>query len=358
MSIERQPHDTEPSSCSVSIIIKSLNEEKRISATIESALRAVAGLGGEVVLADSCSTDRTVEFAKRYPIRVVQLVHSEERCCGIGPQLGYQHSFGNFVYILDGDMEMKTGFLEQAIAFMADHADVAGVGGEIIEQNTDSLEYRGRSEREYAHTSFGEVDRLDMGGLYRRSAIQAVGYFSDRNLHSYEEFDLAVRLRTQGWRLWRLPFTVASHYGHDAPPYRLLMSRWRTGYLWGPGELVRAAAGKPGLGMVLSGASEFRLYIGVLIWWASLISIPFWSVAWPIRLAWLLVLFAAPFLVMLWRKRSVAKAVYSVVSWCFYAAGLVRGLLRGQKPAQGMIASKVINEPGSDASMPPGGMVS
>ena len=74
--------------CTVSIVIKALNEEKNICAAIESALAAVADVGGEVILADSCSTDRTVELASRYPIRVVQLANPSERCCGIGPQLG------------------------------------------------------------------------------------------------------------------------------------------------------------------------------------------------------------------------------------------------------------------------------
>mgnify|MGYP003577694008 CR=1 FL=1 len=68
----------------VTVVIKALNEEARIGLAIESALRAVQHLGGEVVLADSCSTDRTVEIASAYPIRIVQLAHPSDRCCGAG----------------------------------------------------------------------------------------------------------------------------------------------------------------------------------------------------------------------------------------------------------------------------------
>jgi glycosyltransferase involved in cell wall biosynthesis len=124
----------------VSIVIKALNEEKRIVAAVESALTAVRMVGGEVVLADSCSSDRTVALASAYPIRIVQLARADERCCGVGPQLGYQHSAGEFVYILDGDMEMLPAFLPQALAFMQAHPDVAGVGGQVVEMNTSSLE--------------------------------------------------------------------------------------------------------------------------------------------------------------------------------------------------------------------------
>ena len=73
---------------------------------------------GEVILADSASTDRTVEIAARYPITVVELGHPDRRCCGLGPQLGFQHSSGDYVYILDGDMQLDAAFIPKAIACM------------------------------------------------------------------------------------------------------------------------------------------------------------------------------------------------------------------------------------------------
>ena len=342
--------------CRVSIIIKALNEERHIVATVKSALHAVAAIGGEVVLADSCSTDRTVERARPYPIRIVQFAHASERCCGAGPQLGYQHSHGEFVYILDGDMQMLEGFLERALDFLLEHPHIAGVGGRLVEQNNHSLEYLSRGERKSAHLSPGRVDRLDGGGLYRRSAIEAAGYFSDRNLHSYEEFDLAVRLRALGWQLWRLPVDAAYHFGHDAPPYDLLMRRWRSRYVCGLGELVRAAAGQPRLPLVMAGLRELRIYLAVLAWWAVLLSVPFWPVSGAVSLGLFCARAATPFLLMAWRKRSVTKAVYSVVSWCFNAAGLVRGLLRARRPAHEPISSRIVKEPTGLPSQPAQGV--
>jgi glycosyltransferase involved in cell wall biosynthesis len=346
----KAPPQHAPSTCRVSVIIKALNEEAGIVATIESALCAVAKVGGEVVLADSCSTDRTVELAMAYPVRIVQLAHADERCCGVGPQLGYQHSIGEFVYILDGDMQMLDGFLEEALEVLARQPDVAGVGGRVVELNTESLEYVAREQRVASHRRSGSVDRLDGGGLYRRSAIEAVGYFSDRNLHSYEEYDLGVRLRSLGWKLWRIPRGAVNHFGHDAPPYRLLMRRWRTCYVCGLGELIRAAAGQPRLSMVLRGLTELRLYVAVLLWWAVLFSVPFWPLAASMRGLIFLGILIVPLLVMTWRKRSFEQALYAVVSWCFHSAGLLRGVLHTQRPPRDMISSRVIREPGGLAA--------
>ncbi len=324
--------------CHVSVIIKAYNEQDNICAAVESALKAVAAVGGEVIVADSHSSDLTVARASAYPIRVVTLANAHERCCGVGPQLGYQHSLGEYVYILDGDMQMVDGFLERALAFLAQHPEVAGIGGRVVELNTESLEYSERGKRAAAHQTPGPVDRLDGGGLYRRRAIEESGYFSDRNLHSYEEFDLAVRLRALGWKLWRLPADAATHYGHDAPPYKLLVRRWQTRYVCGLGELVRAAAGQPRMRLVVRGLRELQLYIGVLAWWAVLLS-------GSGRLAAFGALAVAPLLLMALRKRSFTRAAYSVVSWCFNAAGLVRGFARRRMPARDPIPSRVIREP-------------
>ena len=192
----------------VSIVVKALNEGPHIYRALASALDAVAELGGEVILADSGSTDDTLAQAARLPVRIVQLADPRERRCGIGPELGWRQAQGEYVYLMDGDMVLEPGFLGPALGFLARHPEVAGVGGQMIERSLASIEYRERERRareDETHRRPGPVSRLDGGGLYRRVAIAEVDYLSDRNLHSYEELDLALRLRARGWRRWASP---------------------------------------------------------------------------------------------------------------------------------------------------------
>lgn len=329
--------------CRVSVVIKVLNEEQRIAQTLECALRAVKAVGGEVVLADSCSTDRTLEIASDFAIRIVQLAHPDERSCGIGAQLGYQYARGEFIYILDGDMHLREDFLPQALSFLRGHPHIAGVGGRIVEQNLDSLEFKSRSERQNEEAP-GMADRLDCGGLYRRSAIASAGYFADRNLHSYEEFDLAARLRCLGWDLWRMPVDAVSHFGHDTPPYALLMRRWRSRYICGLGEVLRAAWGQPRMHVVLREVRELRIYAATLGLLSLVLVLLLWPAApWP-RLGWAAALLAAPVAFMTWRKRSLKRGIYAVVSWGFNAVGLLRGLLRRQRPAMQPVEGQLLQE--------------
>lgn len=331
--------------CGVSVVIKALNEEVRICAAIESALRAVATVGGEVVLADCGSTDRTLERARAYPIRIVQLSHPQEGRCGVGPQLGFQHSRGEFIYLLDGDMEMLDGFLALALDFIKAHPEVAGVGGHRIENNARSLGHIARQERTKKPLQSGSVTRLDGGGLYRRSAIETAGYFSDCNLHSYEEIDLAMRLRSLGWKLCCLPLNMVRHFSHATPPYTLLLQRWRTGRLCGLGELLQASAGQARLRLVRQELRELCSCLGALGWLVLLLSTAFWPLPLAMRLACFSALLAGPLLVMRWCQRSWRQVVYAMASCALNTAGLVRGLLQPRQSATKPIASQILREP-------------
>ncbi len=328
--------------CRVSVVIKTLNEEKNIARAVASAVEAADRVSGEVVVADSLSTDRTVEIAGRYPVRVVQLSRAEDRCCGVGPQLGYLHSRGEYVYIMDGDMRMHPDFLVQACEFLDQHTEYGGVGGQIQEQNTTSMEYVARVERAMGHMQPGEVDRLDMGGLYRREALEQVGYMSDRNLHSYEEFDLAVRLRARGWRLWRMDVPSCDHWGHDLSPYELLRRRWRSRYALGIGEVLRAGMAQGLWSRSVRDLHEVRVYAVVMVWWLAAVVLSIlcgWGQVGlgAVAAAW----WSLPML-MVFKKRSVPKAAYAVVAWFYSVAGLWRGLFQARRDPRAPVDSRVI----------------
>ena len=329
----------------VSIIIKTLNEEKRIAATIESALSALGEIPGEVVIADSGSSDRTVEIAQRYPVVIAQIMPPARPSCGIGPQLGFQHSRGDYLCLLDGDMLLDPGFLGDAIRFLERNPRVAGVTGHVEEMQTANLEYARRVQRHAPENRIGPLDRMNGGGLYRRSAIEQAGYLSDRNLHGYEEFDLGIRLRDAGWQLHRLDRRFVQHFGHTLNSYKLLMRRWRNKYLHGIGELLRASLGRPYFFQLLRELPELRLWGAVYIWWALSIGLLLFLPQKGLALGLVLALLAGIVALMSWRKGGLGMGLYTVVAWFFHAAALPAGFLRQRLEPDAPIESRVI---GSD----------
>jgi len=330
----------------LSIIIKALNEEHNIARAIESSLEVISEVGsGEVVLADSLSTDKTIEIASKYPIKTVQLVNPTDRSCGVGAQLGFQVSRGQYLYILDADMEFEHGFINEAISLLEANPRLGGVGGLVKEMNVGSLEFKKRSERKNANLSPGHVNSLDMGGLYRREALADVGYFTNRNLNSYEELELGSRLKTAGWELVRIDVPSVKHYGHTIEAFRLLFKRWRSGYIFGVGELLRSAYGKSHFGFILKNMKQLRLYLAYILWWA-LITV---SMIGAINYDWsymaVALLLLTPFLGMIIKKKSLYSGFYSVVASNFNAIGLCVGVLRKPRvPASKLVDFNVIKD--------------
>jgi GT2 family glycosyltransferase len=309
----------------VSIIIKALNEEQHIECAIRSGLDAVTGTGGEVILADSLSSDTTIELAARHPITITQLVLGNERRCGVGPQLGFQEARGDCVYLMDGDMELLPGFLEQALAVLRDNPRAAGVGGQLVEPNQVGLEYEARRLRKSFLYEPGIVTHLTGGGLYRVAALREVGYLSDRNLHGFEEYELGLRLRHAGWELRRIAAPSIRHSPHTTSPYKLLWRRYKRRDVDAPGELIRASLKTPYLKEVF----RWLKYLMVVpAWWALIVL----AVLLPSGLAakWSLTLgaLALPVMGMTVRRGGrLALGLYSVVTWVAIFLGAVRGLL-------------------------------
>lgn len=329
----------------VSIIIKTLNEESNIRRAVESSLNALATVpgGGEVIVADSLSTDRTVEFAACYPIRIVQLSNPADRCCGVGAELGYWVANGDFLYILDGDMELTSGFLEEAIAIMETEPSVVGVGGQVEEMNVVNAEFRGRAQRPPEHMSPGVVDRLNGGGLYRRTAIETAGYLTNRNLHAFEEYELAIRLRQFGGTLMRLDRPSLRHYGHTDESFGLLLRRWRSRYAWGLGELLRECRGGRALVTVVTEIRLLQSVIAVWIWWAAILACATGAILWSWS-PWVIVLVGlAPLLAASVRRKSLIDGAYVVAFLCVMAVGTVAGFHSARRGhPQAGIAMRVV----------------
>lgn len=328
----------------LTIGVKALNEERRIAEALTSALRAAEPFGGEVVLADSGSTDRTLEIASALPVRIVQLADPSERSCGAGAQLAFQQADGDYFYLLDGDMVLDPGFLPAAIAHLEAHPDLAAVGGLVREMNIEGHEFQIRATAVKNDRNWrpGLVDRLDCGGLYRVSAVRQVGHFADRNLHAFEEFELAARLSAQGWKLARIDHPAVDHYGHQTEGYRMLWRRLKSGYAGAAGEVLRGALGRPHLPLVLRRLGHIRNGLAVVAWWALLIA----CLAAPLppiaRAGAFTLLLLAPLALLSWRRGSPGLGVYSLVAWNVGAWSLITGFFRRRtSPAHALDAITV-----------------
>ena len=311
----------------LSIIIKALNEERLIDACLKSVVGEAERLDGEVILVDSISTDKTVEIAARFPIRIVQFRVLGDRGCGAAIQLGYQFARGDFIYLLDGDMALEPGFVEVALRYLESHPEVAGVGGRLIDLQVKTA----ADKRRVAH--YGalqrEQDVLDLGGggLYRRSAIESVGYAAHRWLPAGEEAELGARLIAAGWRIVRLPHPSVKHTGHDESKAQMLIRLWRSRRLQAYGMLLRMSAGTPWWWR--AARTSWYVFIAPMLYLLTLL-IAIVSLEFGLSFRTSVIvsgffLWAGVLGVMVVRKRDLAEGVFAIGAWHVYSLAALIG---------------------------------
>ncbi|MDN3545614.1 glycosyltransferase family A protein [Kinneretia asaccharophila] len=307
-------------------MIKALNEEQRIAACLDSVMAATRGLDAEVVLVDSLSNDRTVEIASQYPIRIVQFERLADRGCGAAVQLGYQVANGEFIYVLDADMQLNAGFLAIAMKALEEDKGLAGVAGRLIDQAVRTQSDARRARLAAEQQSDIEVHELGGGGLYRRLAIEQVGYLANRWLKAYEEADLGARLRAAGWRLKRLHAVAVQHQGHAETNAAMLIRLWRNGRAKAGGAFLRAAWGRPWWDLAVR--KQWYVFVNLAAWIVSVVGAMAGAIVGISPSLVLACVVASPLLLvalLALKKRSPAQGAWAWVSWQVVTVAAVLG---------------------------------
>jgi len=190
---------------------------------------------------DSASTDRTVDLARRFPIRILSLPQGPHLSPALGRYFGMREAHGDFLLFLDGDCVLQQKWVGAAERALDADDGLAGIAG----ASYGSLPVQADGSRpqvdEYPLADYDNPPFLAGSAAYKRSVLEKVGGFHPM-LASGEEEELGARIRKGGFRMRRLRVQMTQHH----PPHRKetpkeLLRRLRRGYFVGLGQLARMA---------------------------------------------------------------------------------------------------------------------
>jgi GT2 family glycosyltransferase len=236
------------------------------------------------------------------------------------------------VLFVDGDTEIRGEWVRSAVEHLEAHPQVAGVAGKLHELYFDGERLVGENPDCFgAGPRPEDVDQLGGNAIYRRAALEAVGSFNPYVV-SYEEDELAERLRRTGSTVRRLPIVLGTHRTSRPGTLAELRRRRRENLIKGYGQTLRLGLRN---GTFAIHARRMARYLQFLACCAAgcvalLVSI----VTGDGRFigVWLLgvVLLVAAFMI---KSRSVRKPLALILDWAFWAGPLVRGFCeRPQDP--------------------------
>ena len=152
-------------------------------------------------------------------------------------------------------------------------------------------------------------------------------------------------MRSAGWKLHRLDRRFVQHFGHTENSYRLLVRRWKSKYLFGIGELLRASIGQPYFFQLIRELPELKLWALVYLWWAASLGLLLFMPSKTVALGAVLAILAGVVGLMSLRKGGLGMGLYTVVAWFYHAAALPVGFFRARRKPDAPIESKLLGAP-------------
>ena len=195
---------------SAGIVIIGRNEGERLCRCIDS----VTGAADAIVYVDSGSSDGSAEMATARGVAVVVLdttrtfTAARARNAGVTRllELGTDLTYVQFV---DGDCEVIAGWLATAIDFLDREPRVAVVCGRLRERFPDRSAFNRLCDMEWDRPA-GVAKACGGIAMMRLAVFESAGRFREE-LIAGEEPELCVRIRAQGWQVWRLAAPMAWH---------------------------------------------------------------------------------------------------------------------------------------------------
>jgi GT2 family glycosyltransferase len=200
---------------------------------------------GRTIYVDSGSTDGSVQCASALGADVIELDRQVPFTAARARNLGFRRLLAlapgfTYVQFVDGDCEVREGWLERAASFLDGHHDVAAVSGRLRERYPEASVYNWLCDREW-DKEIGNTRSFGGNVMIRVSALEGVGGYRE-DLIAGEEPELSVRLRAAGWQIWRLDHEMAVHDAamtHFAQWWRRAM---RGGYAFAQGAYLHGAS--------------------------------------------------------------------------------------------------------------------
>lgn len=317
------------------VVIITKNQGWNVRRLVESVLQQTGMRpGADVILVDSASTDETVDIACQYPIRVIRLSKRQRLTAAAGRQAGFTQTSGDIVLFLDGDMELRRGWIAAALSLFEREPGIAVITGEVIDQPRHAIESHGACTPSPLNVAdCVEVSHGGGAAAYRRSVLEEVGSFNPF-LFSDEEPELCLRIREAGHRIVKLRLPIADHYSDPSDAISTLFGRRKRHLYLGPGQALRLHLRSPllqpyarerGFGLV-PGAG---LTAGVACASISLVERDSrWVLAWASIVTAIIGIDSL-------RKRSLRRAVFGLVQRLLFAEGTVRGfMMRPSDPSK------------------------
>ena len=210
----------------VTLYIPCFNAQSYIADCIKAALKQTYQ-PDEILVIDDGSTDTTFQLASGFPVKIIR--HNGNKGLACARNTALSQAKNDFIASLDVDCVVEPDWLGKLMQHFTDES-VAGVGGKLVEKNNQKLVDKWRCV--YMRQHWGDKPvvnpRFLFGSntVFRKNILIKSGMYNTGYRTNYEDCDMSLKIRAQGYKLVYEPQAVAYHLRSDNLS-SLLRTYWR-----------------------------------------------------------------------------------------------------------------------------------
>ncbi|MCE5210549.1 MAG: glycosyltransferase family 2 protein [Deltaproteobacteria bacterium] len=228
----------------ISVVIVNWNTKDLLIECLHSLNKVTGNLKKEIIVVDNGSNDGSQEAVKTVFPEVKIIKNNENLGFAKANNIGMKASTGRYLCLVNSDVKVLDGCLEQLMHYMDQDTGIGIVGPQILWPDMtlqDSCRkfpglwnnicdllhlnklfpksdlFSGEHMMFFDHTTAKQVEGL--AGCFlmiRKSALEQVGMFDEQYFIYFEETDLCKRFRENNWKIVFFPYAHAIHYGRKS----------------------------------------------------------------------------------------------------------------------------------------------
>jgi len=193
----------------VSFVIRTLNEANSIKEVLNRIEKLSGKYRKEIIIVDSGSSDKTIEIAKKFKIKIIN-IPKKEWSWGRALNIGIKNSSGKYIIIISGHCFItRTDFLEKSISIFKNQEIAAVYGQQLPIPYVNPFEeyelYIGYPNIEFKEMGFNEFKKWNYIGIsnacciLRKNIWEKIRY--NEKVESLEDWIWAVDVAKSGYKL-------------------------------------------------------------------------------------------------------------------------------------------------------------
>lgn len=219
----------------LSVVVCTKNSE----ATLKQCLNSIFGSSihpFEVIIVDGMSSDKTIEIAKQYPVKIY---YDYGKGIGFARRIGVEKAQGTFIAMIDSDSWIPLRWFESMLENFEKDPRLGGIEDECPSCNLDALipklefyvrQLRRKREKEIQTKVDGRCYIGTSNSVWSRKAIIEAGNF-DPNFHVCEDLDLSYRVWKRGYRL-KIDTEITSYHSFLTTWLKLFKQQFWWGFYY------------------------------------------------------------------------------------------------------------------------------